>query len=78
VNVVGKRQRSSSDPRPELSGYHVVNLAAVFTPVPSVDLSLTAHNIFNHDQRFPDVDHQIANDFPWEGRDLRVGVRWHF
>jgi outer membrane receptor protein involved in Fe transport len=78
LNIVGRRQRVSGDPRQELSTYRVMDVALTYTPIQNLDLSLTAHNLFDADQRYPDITGQVPNDFPWEGRSIQGKVRWRF
>ena len=78
LNVVGERERASGDSRPALSGYHVVDMAVTFRPIPHMELSLTAHNLLDADQRFNDLGRTMPGDFPWEGRNIQAGIRWTF
>jgi outer membrane receptor protein involved in Fe transport len=78
LNVVGPRPRSASDPRPELSGYRVVDFAVNYNPVPKMELTVSVHNLFDADQRFPDLAGGLPADFPWEGRHFQAGIRWRF
>lgn len=78
LNVVGRRQRAEADPRPPLAGYQVVDLAVNYAVRPGLTLDLSAHNLFDADQRFPDPYGYVPGDFPGEGRALLGGVRWSF
>ncbi|WP_285575275.1 TonB-dependent receptor plug domain-containing protein [Geothrix limicola] len=78
LGVVGPRLRGTGDARPDLRGYRTVDLALTFTPVPALDLSLSAHNLFDADQRFPSVSVPLPGDLPWEGRSIQAGLSWHF
>ncbi len=75
---VGQRQRDKGDPRPELKGYHVVDLALIFALGWGVELNLTAHNLFDADQRYPNVSIPLPGDYPAGGRDIQAGFRWRF
>lgn len=77
-NIVGSRQRSAGDPRPRVPGYRITDLALTFKPLASLDLTLSAHNLFNREQRFQDVFGPLPGDFPWEGRSLQCKLRWSF
>ena len=76
--VVGPRQRAAGDARPALAGYQVVNLAARYGLREGLDLTCTAHNLLDAEQKFPDTFGRVPGDFPWEGRALEAGVRWQF
>ncbi|MDR3669602.1 MAG: TonB-dependent receptor [Holophaga sp.] len=78
LNVVGPRQRAAGDARPALEGYQVVNLAVRYTLLEGLDLTLTAHNLMNSEQKFPEPFGYVPGDFPWEGRAMEAGVRWTF
>jgi iron complex outermembrane receptor protein len=78
LNVVGPRQRAAGDPRPALGGYSVVDLAVTDTVAPGLDLSFTAHNLLDADQRYPDPYGYVPGDFPGEGRNLQAGIRYKF
>jgi len=78
LNLVGQRQRAAGDPRPALGGYSVVDVAANLMLQPGLDLSLTAHNLLDADQRYPEPYGYVPGDFPGEGRNLQAGLRWKF
>ncbi|HJV22253.1 MAG TPA: TonB-dependent receptor [Holophagaceae bacterium] len=78
LNVVGRRERAKGDLRPDLKGYQVLDLALTFTPVPNLDLSLTAHNALDADQRYAAVSYPMPGDFPAAGRAVQGGIRWRF
>lgn len=76
---VGVRERlHHQDSRQELPGYRVVDLAMTYQVLNRLELQFTAHNLLNADQRFPDISGNVPGDFPWEGRNLQLGIRWKF
>lgn len=76
VNMVGDRERMPMDAREALDSYRVVNLTLTYLPDPNLELSLSAHNLFDADQRFADVSGNVPGDFPWEGRALDLRLTW--
>lgn len=78
VLMVGKRERATGDPRPELSGYRVWDLALTYAFRPGLEFTFSAHNLGDADQRFLDLTGPLPNDFPWEGRDIQAGLHWRF
>jgi iron complex outermembrane receptor protein len=78
LNVVGQRQRAAGDPRPALAGYQVVDLALTYSLRDGLDLSCTAHNLLDSEQKSPDPYGLVPGDFPGEGRAIEAGVRWKF
>lgn len=77
LNVVGDRRRNPPDPRPALDGYRVLDAALTYTPSNRLSLQLRGHNLFDTDQRYPDISGSLPNDFPREGRAIELGVRWN-
>lgn len=78
LNLVGRRNRSEGDSRPALPGYRVVDAALTWAIPRGPEISLTAHNLLDGDQRFPSVALPLPGDFPGEGRSFQFGVRWNF
>lgn len=76
LNIVGPRRRAPSDPRPALDGYEVADLALTYTPSTNLDLQLSGHNLFDADQRYPDISGLVPDDFPREGRAMDLSLRW--
>ena len=77
-NIVGPRPRAFADSRPDLPGFRVLDLAMNYQVSPQFQIMLTAHNLLNADQRFLDVSGTVPGDFPWERRNVQVGVKWRF
>ncbi len=78
LHVVGPRERAKGDSRPELKGYETLDLALTYTPFRNLDLSLTAHNLLDRDQRYASVSAPLPGDFPAEGRAIQGGLRWRY
>jgi iron complex outermembrane receptor protein len=78
LNLVGRRERAPGDPRPDLKGYEVLDLALHYSPLPRMELELTAHNALDGDQRYPILALPIPGDTPGEGRSVQLGIRWRF
>ncbi|MBI3129940.1 MAG: TonB-dependent receptor [Acidobacteria bacterium] len=78
LHVVGRRERAKGDPRPDLKGYQVLDLALTYAAARNLDFSLTAHNLLDRDQRYASVSTPLPGDFPAGGRALQAGLRWRF
>jgi outer membrane receptor protein involved in Fe transport len=76
LHAVGERTRASFDQRAELDGYRVWDLSVGYQPNRNWTWQLSAHNLFDGDQRFADVSAGLTDDFPWEGRSVQLGMRW--
>lgn len=76
VHAVGRRQRQAIDSRPPLGGYAVVNLIANWQPADRHQLQLRLHNLFDREQRFPDLSANVSGDFPWEQRAISLQWTW--
>jgi len=76
LHAVGDRERNGFDSRAPLDGYHTVDVALWHALTEQFELSLTGHNLFDADQRFPDLSAGLRDDFPWEGRALSLQLTW--
>ncbi len=76
LHAVGDRARAAFDGRDPLDGYTTVDAALWWAFGEHFDLSLAVHNLFDSDQRFPDISASLRDDFPWEGRSWNLKLTW--
>ena len=76
--LVGERERTAGDPRPDIDNYSLVNLVLRRRNIAKyVDLALLVKNVFNENVREPSLVY-IPNDYPMEGRSVFGEARVHF
>ncbi|WP_432821635.1 TonB-dependent receptor plug domain-containing protein [Trichloromonas sp.] len=73
---VGNRVRATSDPRPEIDDYTLVDLTLRRNNLyKNLDVALSAHNVFDEDAHEPS-DGTIPDDYPLEGRSVWFEMIW--
>jgi iron complex outermembrane receptor protein len=75
-NWVGDRKRAASDSRSEIDDYTLVDLTWRWKNiVKNLDLAFALRNVFDEDAREPSSG-QIPDDYPLEGRNAWVELKW--
>lgn len=83
VNWVADRTRTVEDTRPKLDDYIIVDAVVKYKLAPqSIELTLSALNVFDEDAREPSgvssSGPQIPGDFPIPGRSVILGLKGYF